>query len=301
MGIYDREYFRPSSAGSIGPIWRRSAVFNIVFICVLLYVLDWLFFSEDHRLTAALCLTDEVLTAPWLWWRFVTYGFVHSPQPAHIIFNMLQLVFLGPVIEARRGMREFWFLFVAMILCGGVLHALINWGTNYRLVGASGGVVGVVLLFVLYHPHARLMIFPLPIEVPAWLIGLVLVAMNTFGAAYELGLIPGEGHSRVAFVVHLVGLIFAFLYFRFGWRLSSVVDRFVMKRPRLSIRWPPAPHEHEPDEGGDVLDEEIDRILEKISQQGEGSLTRRERRVLMDAARRYRKRLHQRDSADRSP
>jgi len=38
------------------------------------------------------------------------------------------------------------------------------------------------------------------------------------------------------------------------------------------------------------LSEEVDRILEKIHQLGESSLTRRERRILEDASRQYQQR-----------
>lgn len=295
MGIYDREYYRRSVEESL-PAWPRSAVANIVAICIIVYVLDWLFFSEDHRLTGFLALTDGVLLAPWLWWKFVTYGFVHSPEPAHIILNMLQLVFLGPAVEERQGTREFWLFYLVTVTLGGVAHALINWGRPYVLVGASGAVSAVVLLFVLYYPNRRLMIFPLPVAVPAWIIGLILVVINTLGAVAELG--AEGGRSGIAFVVHLVGLAFAFVYYRYHWRLTGVLEAIASQKPRLKIRRPPPRPEEDSDETGDAMEEEIDRILEKISLYGEASLTRRERRILMDAARRYRDRLRERGSLD---
>ncbi len=94
MGIYDRDYYRTSrEAGS--SLWPQSAVGNIILICTACYLLDWLFFQQDHRLTQLLALKGDTLFRPWLWWQFVTYGFAHDPAPFHIVFNMLQLFFLG--------------------------------------------------------------------------------------------------------------------------------------------------------------------------------------------------------------
>ncbi|MCS7238592.1 MAG: rhomboid family intramembrane serine protease [Thermoguttaceae bacterium] len=296
MGIYDREYYRrPTEATA--PIWPRTAVVNIILICVGLYLIDWLFFSEDHTLTAALAVTEATLLIPWLWWKFLTYGFVHAPQPGHIILNMLQLFFLGREVEERYGTREFWLLYLAMIVVGGLAHAIVNFGTHFILIGASGAVNGVVLLFVLNNPHATLTLFPIPIPIPAWFLGLALVVMNTLGALSELGLIAGGEGSGIAFVVHLTGLAFAYLYFRFRWNLSGLLTRFhggffkFSRRPRLRVV-------DEADEETDNLDAEIDRILEKISRYGEASLSRRERKILMNAAERYRSKLKKEESKE---
>jgi hypothetical protein len=56
-------------------------------------------------------------------------------------------------------------------------------------------------------------------------------------------------------------------------------------RPKLRVHTP----EDETDKPGN-LSEEVDRILEKISREGEASLTRQERRILETASRQYQKR-----------
>lgn len=289
MGIYDREYYRDRTEVT-SPLWPRTAVVNIIAICVGLYLADWLFFNEEHTLTYLLALRETTLFTPWLWWQFLTYGFVHDPRPSHIIANMLQLFFLGREIEGRYGTREFWLLYLAMIVVGGLAHVLVNLGTSYLLLGASGAVNGVVLLFVLNYPRATLALFPFPILIPAWFVGLALVVLNTFGALSEVGLVPGGEGSRIAFVVHLAGLAFAYLYFRFRWNFSQFLSGLggswlkIKRAPRLRV----VDEENEDNEIGDA---EIDRILEKISEQGLESLTRRERESLMHAARRYRWKL----------
>ncbi len=298
MGIYDREYYRePRPAGGLA--LPRSAVINIIIINVALYLIDALFFAEGHQLTYLLATTHETLTRPWLWWQFVTYGFVHDPAPYHIFFNMLQLFFLGREVEYRYGTAEFWRLYVTMLVVGAIIFAIHGRlaQSQYGLYGASGAVSGVVILFVLNNPFARLMLFPIPITIPAWVLGVLLVAGNVWGAVVQIG--------QTAYSVHLVGLGFAFLYFRLHWNLGSVVRTLTggIPRPswpgskRLKIHRPP-----ESDQAGeqpdDVLEAEVDRILEKISQFGEHSLTAKERRTLQRAAEEFRKRLsssHERD------
>jgi hypothetical protein len=47
---------------------------------------------------------------------------------------------------------------------------------------------------------------------------------------------------------------------------------------------------HDPDEASRDLSDQVDAILAKISQQGEASLTRKERRTLEEASKRYQRR-----------
>lgn len=301
MGIYDRDYYRTSrEAGS--SLWPQSAVGNIILICTACYLLDWLFFQEDHRLTQLLALKGETLFRPWQWWQFVTYGFAHDPAPFHILFNMLQLFFLGREVEARYGTREFYFLYLTMIILGGIVHSLVNLGQSFLLVGASGAVCGIVLLFVLNNPFATLVLLPIPIPVPAWIIGALLVVGNVLGALSPGSGVEGSDGPEIAFVVHLTGLAFAYLYFRFRWRLSRLwagfrIPRLIPPRGFRVVR-PDEPDDQEERERQELeaLEEEVDRILEKISRFGEASLTRRERRTLEEASRRLRSR-RQRDRA----
>ena len=299
MGIYDREYYRTSREAAHSA-WPQSAVTNIILICVICYLLDWVLFPEDHRLTYLLAANGQTLLAPWLWWKFLTYGFVHDPAPAHIILNMLSLFFLGREVESHYGTREFWCLYLAMIVFGGVVHALLNLGQSYMLLGASGAVCGVTLLFVLRHPFATLLLFPFPFPLPAWVVGLVLVVINVFGFGLGSRGGPAGGAGHIAFSVHLAGMAFAWAYYRLGWQLSSIwssVTRGVRGRS-FRVRYPDDEHEEDrrEDEELRALEEEVDRILEKISQFGEASLTRKERRILEDASRRFRSRRGSRPS-----
>jgi hypothetical protein len=124
------------------------------------------------------------------------------------------------------------------------------------------------------------------IPIPAWLLGVIYIAGDAMGA---LGW-ASETRANVAFSVHLAGAGFAFLYYRLGWNLTRFIPGrislgWLKPRPRLRV--------HDPEResrSSRELSEEVDRILEKISREGESSLTRKERRILENASREYQKR-----------
>jgi len=284
MGIYDRDYYRqerPAGPG-FGP---RSAVGALIVANVVVYLVDW-FFTE-HALTDRCALTVATLGTPWDWWQFLTYAFLHAQQPAHIIFNMLGLYFLGRDVEERYGTNEFLRIYLAVAVFGGVVWAVVGklQGTpdTVSVVGASGAISGVVVLYALNFPRRMLALwFVLP--VPAWFVGVLLVAFDAFGAV-------ARSDSRVAYVVHLGGAALALAYYGLGWNFGrwwpkSSAWRWLRRRPKL--------HVHTPDDRDDQtevdLSDEVDRILEKISREGEASLTREERRTLETASRQYQKR-----------
>ncbi len=272
----------------------RTVVGWLILINVIVYLADGLF-TPSGKLTQQdtftihgfLACTPETLVKPWLWWRFLTYGFAHAPYPylAHIALNMMGLWFLGRSVEEKYGSREFLRLYLVMIVLGSVVWSATNMAMGRPsgpLIGASGAVAGVILLFVVNFPRQTLLLFFL-FPVPAWLVGVMLVVGNLFGHA-------GYGDQTIAYEVHLVGIAFAAAYYYLGWNLSWLggglsLDR-LKRRPKLRI--------HDPAGSAKTgkIDREVDRILKKITDQGEASLTRKERRMLEAASRQYQKNRH---------
>ncbi|HUT10307.1 MAG TPA: rhomboid family intramembrane serine protease [Thermoguttaceae bacterium] len=284
MGIYDRDYYRGDARP--GPSLTLRAPTTIVGILILIniavFFANGLLTGRTDAISSWLSAHGDTLTKPWMWWQLVTYGFVHAPDNLqHIIFNMLGLFFLGRAVEMHYGRAEFVRLYLVMLAVGSLVWVLGNQGNPYAaLMGASGAVTGVVVLFALNFPRQTLLLF-FVLPVPAWLVGVIVVVGDALGAMGR------ESSGNIAYGVHLAGAAFAFLYFRFGWNLTRLTRgkfswvRFT-RRPKLRI--------HDP--GGDEanLIAKVDQILEKIHTQGEASLTRKERRILESASRRYQKR-----------
>ena len=292
MGIQDRDYYREQRPGfSIRA--PRTIVGMLILVNVVVYLANWLLTGETNRITHTLSASDNTLRNPLLWWQFLTYGFVHDPLPFHVLFNMVQLWFLGRDVEQRYGRAEFVRIYLVILVVGSVIWAVTNAVFDPRyvlengapnrqlhlLLGASGAISGVVILFVLNFPQRTLVLFPIPIPIKAWVIGVVLVVANLVGALGQVG--------NTAFGVHLTGIGFAFLYHRFGWRLGGLIG-FQLPRPRFKRR--PKLRIHDPTPPQTDLSAEVDRILEKIHRSGEESLTRKERRVLENASREYQRR-----------
>ena len=304
MGIYDRDYYREEAK----PLFQVRAptrmLTTIIIINVVVFIADAISppILVTHPLTHQekvvgrwlsdhLAAQPDSLVKPWLWWQLLTYGFVHSPTDlTHILFNMLSLFFLGRVVEDLYGKWEFLRLYLVMLVAGSVAWAagnlLLSQGNpavQPHLIGASGAVTGVIVLMILNFPNQTLILFPIPIPIRAWVLGVFIIAINIFGFTGQFG-------GNVAYGVHLVGAGFAFVYYYYRWNLGRAFSRvfgFVnLRRPRRRFRvhYPDREEQQERE-----LSEKVDQILEKIHREGEEKLTRRERRILNNASQQYQK------------
>lgn len=280
MGIHDRDYYREEPKGFTLGTGGRRMVTNLVLINVAIFLVD---IFADGRISTFFANSVGALTQPWLWWRFLTAGFVHSPKDIqHVGFNMFFLWMLGREVEEKYGRKEFLLLYLVSIVVSSVVWALSEkWmGTPdfVKGLGASGAVYCVVILFALNFPK-RTVLFMFVFPIPAWLMGAGFIVMDIFGMISP----PAEG-SKIGHAAHLAGAAFALLYFKLGWRLEALTPKRIWRfqgQPKLKI--------HDPDSKDRELNEQVDQILEKIHRDGEASLTKKERRVMEQASRRYQK------------
>lgn len=339
MGIQDRDYYRQTGYSSAEPM-------KIVYLLIILNVILWLGnafitpgkFAPDlsgqsvlyasGAITETLSLHLPDVYKPWLWWKFITYGFAHSSESVyHLLFNMLGLFFLGRYVEDRYGRNQFLGFYLASIIFGGIFWVFCSWlegsltpDSRYSLLGASGGVTATVILFAITYPRVTLILFPIPIPIPAWLFGLFLVGSDMYGA------ISGHGFSggNVAYSVHLGSAAFAALYYFFNWNFSRLGAFFLgnfsaafagLNSPAFTIHRDEryeegyeyldrrgnsnpgkTPENHADKEKEERLEaemrDEVDRILKKISQTGRGSLTRAEERTLQAASEYFQSHRH---------
>jgi len=303
VGIYDRDYYRQGSSG-----FRlrapRTAIGAIILLNVAVFLLENVEYmaraepretpNEFSRRSAVIDLLSthvdspqhDTLWRPWMWWQFLTCGFVHDlASMEHIVVNMLVLFFLGRDVEAWYGTREFIRLYLAMLVFASlvwtVTDRLLGPHTPSVLYGASGAIAGVVLLFALNFPK-RIILLMFVIPVPAWLAGALAIAWDVYGAT-------GRAEQHVAYTAHLGGAAFALAYYLLHWNFGRMQQSAAVwlkgrSRPSLKVF---KPHQ---ESDGPVADDEVDRILEKIHRNGENSLSRQERRILENASREYQRR-----------
>jgi membrane associated rhomboid family serine protease len=222
-------------------------------------------------------------------WTFVTYAFLHG-NFLHIAMNALMLFMFGRPVEARLGGTRFIRLY-AIAALGGALFSLLMLplaGTA-TIIGASGAIFGLMLAFVLEWPDAPILVFPIPFPVKAkWLV-LFLALMN---------LVAGITHTSgsVAVFAHLGGFAAAFLYLRGPGllRRANIASDGEPRAPAVLVR-PIADGHRRADPFGPtrrrgpeatVLDE-VNRVLDKISERGLDSLTPEERKFLDEMSKRF--------------
>jgi membrane associated rhomboid family serine protease len=236
------------------------------------------------------------LTRPW---TLLTYAFTHV-EVFHVLFNMLVLFFFGPPLEEKWGAQPF-LRFYLVSAAGAALFSLLE--PNSSVIGASGAVYGVMLAFALNWPNQPVYIFGIFPVAAKWLVGgmAVLSVLYVFGGGP-----PGISHWA-----HLGGFITAFAYLKSRWAPNpwgELPARPASKKRSMGasalLPWmgkkeeAPARKETpavaatragraDPKVERELLDD-VDRILDKISEHGIASLTEAERQRLDEVSRKRR-------------
>lgn len=284
MGIYDRPYLQEEEYGG-GSNWSpgRSMVVTLVILNTVIWIANGLF---DNQINAWLQLIVSDQAQPWQVWRLVTYGFAHA-NFGHVLFNMIGLFIFGRDIEGIYGRYEFLRIYLAAVTLAGLvwLAMQVVSGQPAVLLGASGGVLAIVMLWILHFPMRMIYIWGV-LPVRAWILGTIYIVSDLLGLLGVMG--ANDEGPQVANIAHLTGVAFAYAYYRGKLNLGRLIPARLSDlkppsfRPKLRI--------HDPETKGRDLAREVDAILEKISREGEGSLTRKERKTLEEASRQYQRR-----------
>jgi membrane associated rhomboid family serine protease len=255
-------------------------------------------------------------------WSALTYMFVHY-SVWHLALNMYVLLAFGPRLEATMGTRAFTLYYLWCGLGGAVAHMLFV--RTGLLVGASAGVLGVMFAYWQQWPDEEISLFGV-IPMRPWtalmLVGSAILVTGALGAGA-----PIAGGARIAYVAHMGGIAFAWLYMRtppaasierFRQRISPAPDYPQDETPRAIPRTLPRTRTNaQRDDVDEIVAKskavaaqqprpmtrtiaappprpreegvaELDRVLDKISLEGLESLTPVERAMLDDMAKRLR-------------
>jgi len=253
----------------------------------------------------------DVAALPSRGWTALTYLFVHAGV-WHMAVNMYALYLFGPRLEQTWGGPKRFLWFYALCGLGGVVFDLVFIRAGV-LVGASAAVFGVMTAYVMQWPDDEVfLLFVMPVRVRTLVIG--LVAVNLI-----VGLLGTADGVNVVYFAHVGGAIAAYVYMRMA--MSSGMDQVRQRVANLpDADEPPRaiprsmPRRERGDEVDDIVAkskaiaakrvtslspssrrrearaEELNRVLDKISQHGIESLTSDERKVLEEMSRRLRDR-----------
>jgi len=312
MGVYDRDYYRDESGGS-GWFSGPAAACKAIIVVNAVLFLAFMGVSNSELRLQLVANSDDIFKHGKVW-QLLTSAFLHA-NLGHIVWNMLFLWFIGRDVESRLGAREFTTFYLSAAVFGTLVWAvfdrLMPTPGQATMVGASGAITAVMLVFVLDAPRRELLLFGfVPIE--AWVLPAVFLSYNAIMLLQTLQGAAGAA-LNTAFACHLGGALYGFLFWKFDLRWSHLLSRRG-RRPRLRVVSPP-PRERErtptiPTTSSrsatagstakasspssfpaEQLDARLDEVLAKIARDGGRSgLTDEEHRILEEASRRARDR-----------
>ena len=187
-------------------IFLLMEVLGLARLPIVGYVIDY------FALTPALVIRHGFV------WQLVTYSVLHAGL-MHWFGNMLGLWMFGSAIESAWGSRRL----VELYLIGVVGAAVTTVALSYAHIlgnplqptlGASGGVFAILIAFGMLFGDQEIMMIPFPFLIKAkYFVGILIVVT----LALALG-----GGGNVAYVAHLGGLFFGWLYVRRGPKAALV-------------------------------------------------------------------------------
>jgi len=266
-------YTSPGPGYSFGRPWT-PAVKKLIIANVVIFLLQ-IVFSRSTWLYLLSLQVPEIFEQI-RWWQPFTYMFLHGGF-WHLAFNMFALWMFGCEVEVTMGTQRFYYYYFITGIGAGFCVALVGKlaGEHSITLGASGAIFGILMAYGILFAEKTitlLLFFILPVRMKA-------KTMVIFFGVFEFLAGVGNALGHISHLAHLSGLLLGYLFFLIQW--PEMVPRFSPFRD-IKMWWLGRrvrkinPEDH------------VDEILEKISRQGIGSLSRREREILNEVSKRRR-------------
>ncbi len=274
-----------------GGITQRLIYINIA--CFLVsYVLVGLLrlFSIQIDLIQFVSLSSNPTDLLWKPWSLITYAFFHS-DIFHIFFNMIVLNFSSQLFLTFFNQKQLLGLYIVSAIFSGLVFILAFNLMNIiaPIVGASGAIMAILVATTTYQPlmNVRLLFVG---NVKLWHITLVILVIDLM----QIQMDNTGGH-----IAHLAGAFFGFIFIKLlenGTDLSKIVSAVINFFVNLFSKSSSTPfkkvHKNykKPSVNPvskivtkDKSQQQIDEILDKISQSGYDCLTKEEKEFLFKA------------------
>jgi membrane associated rhomboid family serine protease len=266
------DYYRHRTY-SLGPRGITRAVKYLLLANTGIFILELAWGSQLIRLFG---LTPVMVRQGFIW-QPVTYMFLHGGL-FHLLFNMFALWMFGCEIERTWGSREFLKYYFITGIGAGLLTLVLSFNSRTPTIGASGAIFGILIAFALMFPDRLIYLyFLLPVKAK------YVVA---FFAVIELLASFGHTSDGIGHFAHLGGMLVGYVYLKADWRFSTFfrLSTFRSRLRNLAHKRRMRAVDKKKERERRLMDD-VDRILEKISQVGYGSLTREEKKILEEASR----------------
>lgn len=221
-------------------------------------------------------------------WTIITYMFTHKDL-LHILVNLLWLYWFGKIFLEYLDQRKL----VAVYLLGGIAGAftyVVSYnifpafqgvvGESVPLLGASASVMAIVIAIAFYVPDYTVYLF---------LIGKVKIKYIALGIFIFTSIMDFSVNSGGK-LAHIGGALFGYIYILslrqgrdIGRWINRIIDFIVTlfkpsKRLKVTYKKPSTDFEYNKMKA--ERQDEINKILEKISKGGYDSLTKKEKEIL---------------------
>lgn len=239
------------------------------------------FYTTNNQGGANLHLTLEV-------WRFISFQFLHA-NLMHIFFNMFGLFIFGGMVEEYLGRKKYLAFYLTCGIFGALAYLILNLvgflinDPRTPLIGASAGVFGVIVACAYIQPNmiVQLLFPPIPLKMKWMAYGYVGIA--------GVNLIM-QGQNAGGDAAHIGGAVAGFFFIRNSHLLRDFFDVFQNSnkpkkaRPTRARRAPGRGQQSERGQARKPSDDEVDRVLRKVSASGLHSLSKKEKEILRKAS-----------------
>lgn len=139
--------------------------------------------------------------------RMLSSAFLHADF-MHLAFNMYTLFIFAPVVFQYFSDFTFLLIYIVSLFSGSLLTLLFHKNDyNYRAIGASGAVTGVLYSAILIQPDMGLYMFFIPIAIPAYIFGIGYLLYSIYGMKAKNDNIGHTAHFGGAIGGYAVTLI----------------------------------------------------------------------------------------------
>jgi len=193
--------------GAVTPAVKLLLIVNVAVFLVVNVAVASLQPLLESQILVLFGLVPSLVWQNLYLWQLFTYQFLHGGL-FHILFNMLALWMFGCALERRWGSEFFLKYYFVSVVGGGILNALLVPGQIAPSIGASAGIYGILLAYGLIYPDQIVyfyFLFPIKMKHFVWIIGGIALYSSIT-----------QAQSGIANLAHLGGMLFGYLYLRWG-------------------------------------------------------------------------------------
>ncbi|MDN3677389.1 rhomboid family intramembrane serine protease [Flavobacterium paronense] len=269
----------------VGGIANKMIYWNVGFF-LLSIIFFYQFKSGAFDFPNWVAISSEpttVLTKPWtlLTYAFFHYGFLH------LFFNMMVLNFSSRLFLTFFTQKQYLGLYILSAIFSGLAFVLSFYFLHQTssMVGASAAIMALLVATTTYQPLMEIRLLLIG-NVKLWHITAVLLLLDLL----QIQMDNTGGH-----IAHLSGAVFGYIYIKLlqnGTDLSKIVDSLLnlfskkqstpFKKVHVNPKKPLIKRESKI-VVKDKTQQQLDEILDKISQSGYDSLTAEEKEFLFKA------------------